>query len=342
MRTSAPCSRPVRPLLSIVVPCFNEEAVIETTHRRLADALAPLEVDAELIYVDDGSSDATAEQLGRLYQSDSRVRALRLARNFGHQIAATAGIEHAAGDVVLLIDADLQDPPELIGPMLVRWREGYDVVYGQRVERAGETWFKRATARWFYRLINRLSEVPIPLDTGDFRLMDRAVVDALCQMPEHARFLRGMVSWVGFRQTALPYHRAKRLAGTTKYPLRKMLRLASDAVVAFSLTPLRWATWLGGLAVAGGLVAVIAILAAMAAGWRPGAVLLVGLLVGFFGGAQLLCIGILGEYVGRVHREAQRRPLYLLSEALLGRDATAAVRPTEAAVPQRPAARRAA
>lgn len=305
-------------LISVVVPCYNEEAVIEETHVRLVSVLERFDIGGfEIIYVDDGSSDATGTVLRRLHGEDHRIRVLRFSRNFGHQTAVTAGIEHAAGDAVVLIDADLQDPPEVIGEMLERWREGYDVAYGRRTDRAGETAFKRATAKAFYRLLNRLSETPIPLDVGDFRLMDRKVADALMAMPERARFVRGMVSWVGYRQIAVPYARAERFAGETKYPLVKMLRLAFDGLTSFSTTPLRMASW-AGVCAAG--VALFGILWAIATRlltdqWVPGwAAIFVAVL--FVGGIQLLGLGIIGEYVGRIYAEAKRRPLYLLQERM--------------------------
>ena len=219
-------------LLSIVVPCFNEEAVIEETHSRIARMASRLtELEYEIIYVDDGSQDGTAEILEHLQRSDPCVRVIRLSRNFGHQIAVTAGLEHAGGDAVALIDADLQDPPEVIPQMVARWREGYDVAYGERVSREGETQFKIATARIFYRMMKHLTDTRIPLDAGDFRVIDRRVVEALRAMPECDRFVRGLVSWAGFRQIAVPYHRASRFAGKSKYPLSKMLRFAMDGIV---------------------------------------------------------------------------------------------------------------
>ncbi len=305
-------------LLSIVIPCYNEEAVIAETHRRLTATMAAIAVEAwEVIYVDDGSRDATARLLRELHEQDERVRVLRFSRNFGHQVAVSAGIEHTAGDAVVLIDADLQDPPEVIGEMLARWREGYDVAYGQRTDRAGESAFKLATAKAFYRLLNRLSETEIPLDVGDFRLMDRTVVDALVAMPERARFVRGMVSWIGFRQIAVPYKRAERFAGETKYPLFKMLRLALDGVTSFSLVPLRMASWAGFLASAVAMLGIVFALGIrlFTRTWVPGwAALFVAVL--FVGGIQLLALGIIGEYVGRIYAEAKRRPLYLLQERL--------------------------
>lgn len=307
-----------RPLLSIVIPCFDEEAVIGETVRRLRAFCDGLDgLDAELIFVDDGSRDRTRELLRAAAAADPRIRVLGFARNFGHQLAVTAGIDAARGDAVVLIDADLQDPPEVIGAMIARWREGYDVVYGTRTERPGESWFKLATARIFYRLLNRLSDVPIPLDTGDFRLMSRQVADVLRAMPERDRFVRGMVSWVGFRQTALPYRRDARWAGTSKYPLGKLLRFAADGILSFSTKPLQLSIALGlgaaALALLGILYAVVARL--LTDDWVPGwAAIMVAVL--FIGGVQLVSVGVLGEYVGRIYGEIKRRPLYVIGERI--------------------------
>jgi polyisoprenyl-phosphate glycosyltransferase len=310
-------------LLSIVVPCFNEEAVIEETHCRLTRMAARLnDLEYEIVYVDDGSRDRTAGMLEQLQQSDPCVRVLRLSRNFGHQIAVTAGLEHASGDAVVLIDADLQDPPEVIPQMVARWHEGYDVAYGERVTREGETRFKIMTARAFYRLLKHLTETRIPLDTGDFRLMDRRVVEALRAMPESDRFVRGLVSWAGFRQIAVPYHRASRFAGESKYPLSKMLRFALDGILGFSTAPLR-AVMLTGL-----LASLLAILGTgYALALRTftdtevasGTVFLIALL--FMGGVQLIGVGIVGEYVGRSYEQAKRRPLYFISDRMGFEDA---------------------
>ena len=310
--------RSTRVLLSVVVPCFDEEAVIRETHRRLVATLETVpELDFELVYVDDGSRDATLKVLRELRHADARVRVLALSRNFGHQIAVTAGLRQAAGQVVVIIDADLQDPPEVIPEMLDRWRAGVDIAYGVRTGRDGETVFKRWTASAYYRLLDRLTNISIPLDTGDFRLMDRAVVDAFLTMPERDRFVRGMVAWTGFRQEPVPYRRAARAAGETKYPIRKMVRLAMDGIVSFSIAPLRLATWLGflalGLAVAG--IAYAVVLRLSTAAWIPGwSLLLISIL--FLGGLQLVVLGILGEYVGRIYGEVKRRPLYLVKERL--------------------------
>ncbi len=310
--------RPALARLSIVVPCYNEAAVIGETVRRLQALCDSLpDTQAEMIFVDDGSRDATRVLLRGFAAQDQRIRVIGLARNFGHQLAVTAGIDAAGGDAVVLIDADLQDPPEVVAEMLARWREGYDVVYGTRTERPGESWFKLASARAFYRLLNRLSDVPIPLDTGDFRLMDRAVVEVLKAMPERDRFIRGMVSWVGFRQLALPYRRAGRFAGETKYPLRQMLRFAGDGILSFSTRPLQLSIGLGflsaGLALLGMLYAVVVRLVTTewVAGW---AAIMVAVL--FVGGVQLVSIGILGEYIGRIYHEVKRRPLYVTEEEI--------------------------
>ena len=309
--------RPADPLLSVVVPCFNEAEVIEVTHERLSVVLDGLEVNAEIIYVNDGSLDGTEEKLADVQRTDQRVRVLQLSRNFGHQTAVTAGVDHARGDAVVLIDADLQDPPELIGQMLDKWQRGFDVVYEQRTKRLGETKFKLLTASAYYRILNWLSDTEIPRDTGDFRLMDRRVVEALKQMPERDRFLRGMISWVGFRQVALPYERAERFAGESKYPIWKMICFAGDGILSFSLKPLRLATGLG-------LFATVLALAGVAYGlfarlfttnWEPGWTTLFCAIM-FLGGVQLVCMGIIGEYVGRIYRENKHRPLYLLQYRL--------------------------
>ena len=330
---------PSRPMLSVIVPCFNEEVVIGHTHARLDAALRAITPDFEIIYVDDGSRDRTAELLHGLQQSHREVRVLRLSRNFGHQIAVSAGLDYAAGDAVVLIDADLQDPPEVIADMVGKWREGFHVVYGQRIERSGETRFKLWTARAFYRLINRLSEVPIPLDTGDFRLMDRAVVDALKRMRERHRMLRAMTSWVGYRQVAVPYERAARLAGESKYPLRKMLAFALDGIISFSAIPLKLVTMVGlafsALSLLGIVYAVVMRL--LTDNWMPGwtltfiAILLIG-------GLQFIFLGVMGEYIGRIYSEAKDRPLFLVMEELGFEQAPGAAR-TETSPPVSIAAR---
>ncbi len=304
--------------LSVIVPCCNEQAVIAASHARLCGALDSVsDLDWEILYVDDGSADGTLDELREIQAADGRVRVLSLSRNFGHQIAVSAGLAAASGAAVVLIDADLQDPPELIPQMLARWREGVDVVYGEREARAGETRFKRWSASLFYRLLNRLSNTPIPVDTGDFRLMDRRVVDAVLAMPERDRFLRGMVAWTGFRQEPLRYQRAARAAGKSKYPLRRMLRFAADGLLSFSLVPLRLAVYLGllasGLALLG--IGYALALRLFTEVWVPGWTLLF-IAVLFLGGVQLLFLGVIGEYLGRVYWEVKRRPLYLIKERL--------------------------
>lgn len=310
-------------LLSIVVPCYNEELVLAELHDRLVSVLNQLEdTDGEIVYVDDGSKDQTPALLKELQLDEPRVGVVSLSRNFGHQIAVTAGLEHANGDAVVIIDADLQDPPEVIPEMVARWREGYQVVYGLRAKRHGETTFKLFTAKIFYRLINRLSEVEIPLDVGDFRLMDRQVVDVLLNMPERDRFLRGMVSWIGFKQSAVIYDRAARHAGETKYPLIKMLRFAVDSVISFSFAPLRVAIWVGFGAIAAAVAGIVYALVVRfyTTTWVRGwASIFTAIL--FLGGVQLVTLGIVGEYVGRIYAEVKLRPLYVVRERL-GFDAT--------------------
>lgn len=307
-----------RPLISVVVPCYNEEEVLGQTLAELktfADGLTGYDV--EFIFVDDGSKDRTLEILTEAAAANPAFRVITFARNFGHQIAVTAGIDAAAGAAVALIDADLQDPPEVLAEMIGHWETGIEVVYAVRASREGESAFKISTARWFYRLLNKLSETPIPLDTGDFRLMDRKVVDVLRQMPERHRFVRGLVAWVGYRQMALPYHRKKRAAGTSKYPLRKMLRFATDGILSFSSKPLQLATSMGILAA---MLALVGILYAVALrlltsfwveGWTA---LMIAVL--FLGGVQLISLGIIGEYVGRIYEEAKGRPLYIIRDRI--------------------------
>lgn len=310
--------RPDQPLISIILPCLDEEAVLDETLLRLA-GLAGSQPDCrfEFVFVDDGSRDRTADLLRRAAKADPRVRVLRFARNFGQQIAVSAGIEVAQGDAVVLMDADLQDPPEVVAQMIDRWRQGFDVVYGTRASRRADRLLKRATARLFYSTINRLSEVPIPADTGDFRLMSRQVVDVLRQMPERHRFIRGMVSWVGFRQTSIAYDRPERFAGVTKYPLRKMLRFAADGILSFSIKPLQLSIALGLIAAALALVGIAYALFmriftnVWVEGWTA---LMIAVL--FMGGVQLLCLGILGEYIGRIYSEVKRRPLYVVAERM--------------------------
>jgi dolichol-phosphate mannosyltransferase len=305
-------------LLSVVIPCMNEEEVLRETNRRLVAVLEGISLNFEVVYVDDGSTDSTPELLGELQARDPRIRVVRFSRNFGHQVAITAGLEHASGDAVAIIDADLQDPPEVILDFVAKWLDGYDVVYGVRTERDGETAFKLWTAKLFYRFISHLSDTRIPLDTGDFRLMDRRVVDALLSMPERDRFVRGMVSWLGFSQTAVEYRRAPRLAGVTKFSLFKMVRFALDGIFSFSTLPLRLATWTGfaasGLAIFGIIVVLLERffgVVGLVRGWSSAMIAEL-----FIGGVQLICMGLIGEYVGRIYGESKRRPLYIVRERM--------------------------
>ena len=305
------------PTLSVVAPCFNEEGVLHELYRRISQVLDGSGETWELVLVNDGSRDRTPEIMRELHAQDDRVKVVDFARNFGHQIAVTAGMDYAQGDAVVLIDADLQDPPELILEMLAKWREGYEVVYAIRAERKGETWFKEFTAKMFYRIIYKITDIDIPMDTGDFRLMDRKVVNALKTMHEKHRFMRGMSVWVGFRQTGVKYVRAERYAGETKYPLKKMLKFAMDGITSFSYFPLQLATYIGFvaalLAVLGIIVTIILRLSGSHA-FLGQATTLVSVL--FLGGVQLICLGILGEYLGRIYDEVKGRPLYIVREAL--------------------------
>lgn len=308
------------PALSVVAPVFNEEQGLRDFHARTSAALAAISppVRHELIFVDDGSSDASAEVLTQLATADPCVRVIALSRNFGHQIAITAGLDAADGDAVVVIDSDLQDPPEVIADMVAAWRDGSRVVYGVRTRRSGESGFKLLSAKYFYRLLNRMSDTPLPVDAGDFRLLDRAVVRVLRDLREENRYMRGMVAWVGFRQTAVHYQRDARHSGETKYPLSKMLRLAADAVTSFSERPLRVALQMGLLLtlatfVLAGIV-VIAKLLNPEQSISGYASLMV--IVLFLGGIQLFTVGLLGEYVGRTYRETKRRPLYVVGERI--------------------------
>jgi glycosyltransferase involved in cell wall biosynthesis len=309
------------PTFSIVAPIYNEVDNINLLHERVSAVMDGLGEPWELVLVNDGSTDGSTETLNALYQQDSEhVRVVHFARNFGHAIAVTAGLDHAEGQAVVLIDADLQDPPEVIPELIAQWRAGYEVVYAVRAEREGETWFKQATASLFYRLLQRITNVGIPLDTGDFRLMDRRVVNAINAMRERHRFVRGMVSWVGFNQTGVTYRRHKRHSGETKYTLGKMMRLAWDGVTSFSYFPLQLATYLGFFV---GLLSALAILVVvyLRIFSRAGTVPLEGqattlVMVLFLGSVQLLSLGIIGEYLGRIYNEVKGRPLYIVRDVL--------------------------
>jgi dolichol-phosphate mannosyltransferase len=306
-----------RQLLSLVVPVYNESEVLRTFYQRAAGALSTLPgFDYEIIFVDDGSRDDSYGQLAELSRQDPSVRVLKFSRNFGHQIAITAGLDHARGDCVVVIDSDLQDPPEVIPRMIEQWRLGFDVVYGVRAERDGEGTMKLLTASAFYRVLNRLTSLQIPADVGDFRLMSRRAVDELKQLREKDRFVRGLVSWIGFNQTGVAYHRDKRYAGETKYPYRKMIKFAFDGITSFSTVPLKLATWSGY----GASLLAFLYLASVFVQWLFGitvegwATIMVALL--FLGGVQLICLGILGEYLGRIFNEVKRRPMYVVEEVL--------------------------
>ncbi len=305
---------------SIIAPCYNEQGNLEELYRRSREILERTGESWELVLINDGSIDRTAEMMRQLHAADPRVHFIDFARNFGHQIAVTAGLDYAQGDAVIIIDADLQDPPEMILEMIEKWKEGYHVVYAVRKERKGESWFKLFTAKLFYRIIYRITDVNIPLDTGDFRLMDRKVVNALKEMKERHRFIRGMTSWVGFKQTGVYYTREERFAGETKYPFRRMLKFALDAITSFSFFPLQMATYLG-FTIAGlsGLGAILVIIARLFGDpdnqpFFGQATTLVMVL--FLGGVQLISLGIIGEYLGRIYDEVKGRPMYIVNEAV--------------------------
>lgn len=318
------------PRLSAVVPCHNEQEGLVVLYRRLSDACASCVGDSyEIIIVDDGSFDRSWEIISILANDDPRVVGVSLSRNFGHQLALTAGLSFARGDRIFVVDADLQDPPELLGRMMRLMDQGADVVYGQRTEREGETWFKRWSASLFYRLLARMTDVNVPLDTGDFRLMSRPVLESLQAMPEQHRFVRGLVAWIGFKQVALPYMRQKRVAGTTKYPLRRMLRFAVDALTGFSVLPLRISSLFGagfGLLGLGSLVYALVSWCIFHAvpGWASTVVL-----VSILGSIQLLSLGIMGEYVGRIFIEVKGRPHFIVRQIVANdaRDGQSTSRP---------------
>lgn len=305
--------------LSVVIPCFNEEEVLPLLEKRLVPALDALGVSWEVIFCDDGSRDRTPQLLEAMFQRDRRLRYLSFSRNFGHQAAISAGLSEARGEAVAIMDADLQDPPELLAQCLAKWREGYEVVYAVRATRK-ENIFMRAAYKLAYRTIRAMAAVSIPLDSGDFCLMDRKVVDVLVRMPERNIFLRGMRAWAGFRQVGIPYDRDERKAGVTKYPFAKLLKLALDGVFSFSTVPLRIATWIGLSTVVLAMGAIVFIVVSRLTGWRllgisaadvPG---WSGMMVAvfFIGGVQLLCLGVIGEYVGRIYEEAKGRPRWVV------------------------------
>ena len=314
------------PELTVVIPAYNEEQSIEPMVERLVLALEQRVEGLEILFVDDGSRDGTWRRISELAVRDPRVRGIRFARNFGHQAALTAGVDAALGRAVVIIDADLQDPPEVIPEMIERWRAGAEVVYGQRDVREGETVFKKATAAAFYRLLRRITHVDIPVDTGDFRLMGPRAVAAFRALPERNRFIRGLVAWIGFPQVAVRYRRQARHAGETKYPLRKMVRFAVDGITSFSFFPLRLATLLGfAVSLLSFLyIVVVIVLKLLGINW-PGYTSMMASIL-FLGGVQLVMIGVLGEYVARVYDEVKRRPLYLVGEST---DGSVAVTPPD-------------
>jgi dolichol-phosphate mannosyltransferase len=307
------------PVFTIIAPIYNEKENLPVLYERVSQVMDATNEPWELVLVDDGSRDGSTDMIRALAEKDARVRPVIFARNFGHQIAVTAGLDYSRGKAVVIIDADLQDPPELIHEMIAKWREGWEVVYAVRAQREGETWFKLFTASLFYRLIYRITDVKIPLDTGDFRLMDRKVVNVMNSMRERHRFLRGMSTWVGFKQTGVTYNRSARVAGETKYPFKKMLKLALNAITGFSYFPLQLATYMGFVSAALSIIAIPVVIILRITG-APGERPLLGqattlIAVLLFGGVQLISLGILGEYIGRIYDEVKGRPLYVVSVA---------------------------
>ena len=303
---------------SVVVPVFNEEEVINETYKRLTEVMQSTGESYEIIFVNDGSRDKTALLARKICKNDSNVKLIDFSRNFGHQTAITAGMDHACGDAVVVIDADLQDPPEVILDMLKKWREGYDIVYGQRIKREGETIFKKLTAKVFYRFLRSMTEVDIPVDTGDFRLIDRKVCDAMKTISERNRYVRGIVSWLGFKSAPVEFERKKRFAGTTKYPLKKMIKFATDAIMSFSYKPLKIATFFGSFVSVFSFIGLIVMIILKLCGigeyvdgWTSLAVISL-----FLNGIVLMILGIIGEYIGRIYDEAKDRPLYVIREVV--------------------------
>ena len=307
----------MKPQFSIVAPVYNESGNVAELYRRVKATMDDVGEEWELILVDDGSTDGSTDKIRELAEQDKHVRPVIFARNFGHQLAVTAGLDYSRGKAVVMIDADLQDPPEVIKDLIAKWREGYEVVYAVRAEREGETWFKLFTAKLFYRIIYRITDVNIPMDTGDFRLLDRKVVSVLNQMRERHRFLRGLSVWVGFKQTGVDYKRAARFSGETKYPLKKMMKFAWDAITSFSYFPLQVAMYLGFISAGLSILAipVVALLRLTTAGHELTGQATTLIAVLFLGGVQLISLGILGEYIGRLFDQAKGRPLYIVRDA---------------------------
>jgi len=303
-------------LFSVVVPLFNEEEVILETYLRLKKVMDSLKEAYEIIFVNDGSRDKTVIIVNEICEKDSNIKLIDFSRNFGHQTAITAGMDYSEGDAIVVIDADLQDPPEIIPKMIEKWREGYDVVYGKRLERKGDSFFKKFTAKIFYRFMRKMTDVDIPVDTGDFRLIDRKVCDALKTINERNRYVRGIISWLGFKQTGLEFVRDKRFAGVTKYPLKKMMKFAFDAITSFSYKPLKLASYAGLLVSALSFAYLLVVLfqklfisGSTVQGWVS--LIAVNL---FFNGIVLIILGIIGEYIGRIYDEAKGRPLYIVRQ----------------------------
>ncbi|GAB6447716.1 glycosyltransferase family 2 protein [Bacillus cereus group sp. MYBK71-2] len=304
-------------LISVVVPMYFEEEVAQECYNRLKSVMLQNNINYEFVFVNDGSTDRTMEILSEIAANDYRTKIVNFARNFGHQVAVTAGIAAAKGDAIVIIDADLQDPPEVIPELIAKWEEGYEVVYAKRKQRKGETWFKLLTAKYFYKFLNYMSDIDIPKDTGDFRIIDRKIADVFNQMTERNRFIRGMMSWVGFRQTYVEYERDERFAGETKYPLKKMIKFASDGIIAFSTKPLRIVMSLGLLSV---LISIIVLLYTITVkvfghgtqtGWAS-----IMVAITFFSGIQLLGLGIVGQYIARIYDESKNRPIYIVKETI--------------------------
>lgn len=303
-------------LCSVIVPMYNEESVMNETYKRLTKVMQDFNKSYEIIFINDGSKDKTKSILDEICKQDNRVKMIDFARNFGHQTAITAGMDYAAGECMVIIDGDLQDPPELIPDMIKLWESGYDVVYGKRKSRKGETLFKKITAKAFYRILRSMTDVSIPVDTGDFRLIDRKVCEALKQLPEKNRYVRGLMSWVGFKQTAIEFERKERFAGETKYPFKKMLKLATDGIISFSYKPLKIASYLGTIMSGVSFLYLIFILIQKIFApttVQPGWASLIAVIL-FFNGIVLLMLGIIGEYIGRIYEEVKGRPLYIISE----------------------------
>lgn len=306
---------PLSPVISVVIPIYNEEEIIAELYRRMTAAMEAIGEPYELVLINDGSRDTSIEKMRELSAKDPRVKLIDFSRNFGHQVAITAGMDYASGDAVVVIDADLQDPPEVIARLVEKWREGYDVVYAVRAKRKGDTLFKKATAAAFYRVLKQITNVDIPVDTGDFRLMSRRAINALLSVREKHRFIRGLVSWIGFRQTGVTFVREERFAGVTKYPLKKMLKFAFDGITSFSFMPLQMATYMGFFTSAAAFLGILIVVALKLfttiplPGWAS--MMVCTLLLG---GIQLITLGIIGEYIGRIYDEVKRRPLYITQD----------------------------